>query len=62
MADPEAGAPDVEAALADPAVSTACEVVLTAWLQRDPVGAARDAEMLAAVLGRRCDQLLGRAA
>lgn len=62
MAGPDASPPGLDAVLADPSVSRACKAVLRAWLGRDPVDAANDAELLAAVLGRRCDQLLRRPA
>ena len=52
-------APSVEAVLGDSAVSGAFEAVLRAWLRRDAVDAAKDAELLALVLGRRGDSLLG---
>lgn len=51
--------PSVEAVLGDPAVSGAFKAVLRAWLRRDAVDAAKDAELLASVLGRRADSLLG---
>ena len=62
MAGPEAAPPDADAVLADPSVTDACKAVLRHWLDRDPVDALRDADILAAVLSRRCDQRLGRPA
>ena len=50
----------VEDVLGDPAVSDAFKAVLRAWLRRDAVDAAKDAELFASVLGRRADPLLGR--
>ena len=52
--------PSVEEIMADPAASRFLKLTLDAWLFRDPVDAANDAEVLAAVLGRRADALLGR--
>lgn len=52
--------PSVDELMADPAVSRFLKLTLDAWLFRDPVDAAADAELLAAVLGRRADALLGR--
>jgi len=52
--------PTVEFVLADPGVSRFLKLTLDAWLFRDPVDAANDADLLAAVLGRRADALLGR--
>lgn len=54
------GAPTVEFVLADPSVSRFLKLTLDAWLFRDPVDAANDAELLAAVLDRRANELLGR--
>ena len=62
MAAPEGATAEVEAVLADPSVSSAFKAVLREWVGRDPVDAARDADLLAAVLARRCDQMLGRLA
>ena len=52
-------APSVEAVLGDPAVSCTFKAVLRDWLHRDAVDAAKDAELLASVLGQRADLLLG---
>ena len=52
--------PRVDEVLADPSISRPLKLTLDAWLCRDPVDAAADAELLAAVLGRRADALLGR--
>ncbi|HEX8569771.1 MAG TPA: hypothetical protein VF699_07590 [Caulobacteraceae bacterium] len=62
MAAPEAVAPGVGAVLAHPSATSACKSVLRERLERHPVDAARDAEVLSRVLGARCDELLGRAA
>jgi hypothetical protein len=53
--------PGVDQIMADPSVSRFLKLTLDAWLFRDPLDAAKDAELLAAVLGRRADVLLGRA-
>ena len=52
--------PRVADVLADPSISRPLKLTLEAWLSRDPVDAAADAKLLAAVLGRRADALLGR--
>lgn len=41
--------------LGDPAVSYPLKAVLLVWRGRDPIDAARDAELLAAVMGERAD-------
>ena len=41
--------PSVRAVLEDPAASEALKSVIRNWLQRDPVDAANDADVLAAV-------------
>ena len=51
---------DADAVLADPSVTFACKSVLRLWLERDPVDAAADAQLLAAVLAWRSERLLGR--
>ena len=51
--------PSPETVLADAAASRSLKAVLSEWLSRDAVDAARDAELLADVLGRRADRLLG---
>ncbi len=48
--------PTVADLLIDPAVSFAVKDVLRTWEIRDPVDAARDARLLAEVLGRRADE------
>lgn len=53
-------APTVDDLMADPSVSRFLKLTLDAWLFRDPVDAANDADLLAAVLGRRADEMLGR--
>lgn len=60
LADPDLdyGPVCVSNLLADPAVTRHLRAVLLEWLVRDPVDAARDAELLAAALGRRAGQLL----
>lgn len=44
--------------MADPSVSSSLKAVLRSWAGRDPVEAARDAELLAAAFVRRADDLL----
>ncbi len=51
--------PDVDTLMGDPSVSRHFKLVLDAWLHRDPVDAANDADLLSKVLGRRADTLLG---
>lgn len=50
-------APGVEAILASPSASSWLKDALKAALQRDPVDAANDAELLAELLARRCSEL-----
>lgn len=52
--------PDVDQVLADPAASDWIKRSLGSAIQRDPVDAADDAEVLAKILGRRCRQILAR--
>lgn len=47
---PRLSGPQIAALLYDPAVSFPLKAVLREWMQRDPVDAARDAELLAAAL------------
>lgn len=51
--------PDVQQILRDPAASFWIKQALQTALQRDPVDAANDAEVLAKVLSHRCSHLLG---
>ncbi|MBX9614765.1 MAG: hypothetical protein K2X25_04160 [Caulobacteraceae bacterium] len=44
--------------MADPSMSFSLKAVLLAWAERDPVDAARDAEVLAVAFERRADDLL----
>lgn len=53
--------PTVGALLNDPAVRTPVKVVLRNWAGRDPVDAAFDASLLAALLARVADERCGRA-
>lgn len=46
--------------LSDPTVSGALKSVLRTWSRRDPVDAARDAELLALSLERVADEECGR--
>jgi hypothetical protein len=50
--------PTIDEVLADPAVSFWLKTALRSALCRDPVDAARDSEILAQLLGQRCDALL----
>jgi hypothetical protein len=51
--------PTVEAVLQDPAASEALKAVVSAWVWRDAVDAARDAEALHRVFAARAVTLLG---
>lgn len=51
---------EIEQVLADPAASFWLKVALNSALDRDPVDAANDAEVLAQLLQQRCQQILGR--
>ena len=63
MTRPDGAAADAAAVLADASVTYACKAVMRDRLDRDPFdAAARDAERLALVFGRRCERLSGRAA
>lgn len=48
----------IEDVLRDPAASLWLKVALRSALCRDPVDAANDAEVLARLLGRRCEEIL----
>jgi hypothetical protein len=50
--------PSIYEVLADPAASFWLKTALRSALRRDPVDAAHDAEILAQLLGQRCDALL----
>jgi hypothetical protein len=50
--------PSIDEILADPAASFWLKRALRSALCRDPVDAACDSEILARLLGRRCDALL----
>lgn len=52
--------PTVEDLLKDPSTSVWLRIALTSALQRDPVDAANDAEILATVLDRQCRLILER--
>ena len=52
------GDEDVAPILADPAASNWIKVALVSALDRDPVDAANDAEVLARVLASRCQRIL----
>lgn len=51
---------EIKRLLSDPCVSFWLRNALLMALQRDPVDAAFDAELLALVLGKRADLLLGK--
>ncbi len=48
----------IDEVLADPAASFWLKMALRSALRRDPVDAAHDSEILAQLLGQRCDALL----
>jgi hypothetical protein len=50
--------PGIEEVLADPAASFWLKTALRSSLCRDPVDAAHDSDILARLLGRRCDAIL----
>jgi hypothetical protein len=52
--------PSIDEVLVDPAASLWLKSALRSALSRDPVDAANDSEILARLLGLRCDQLLGK--
>jgi hypothetical protein len=57
--DPVAGdPPGIAEVLADPAASFWLKAALRSALCRDPVDAAHDSEILAQLLGQRCDAIL----
>ncbi|MCC8533246.1 hypothetical protein LN457_10610 [Xanthomonas phaseoli] len=51
---------EINAVIAAPTTSRWLKAALADTLHRDCVAAARDAELLADLLGRRCDSILGR--
>ena len=50
--------PGIEGVRADPAASFWLKTALQSSLCRDPVDAAHDSDVLARLLGRRCDEIL----
>ena len=50
--------PGIDEVLADPAASFWLKTALCSALNRDPVDAAHDSEILARLLQERCDQIL----
>jgi hypothetical protein len=52
------GLPSIEEFLADPAASFWLKAALRSALCRDPVDAVHDLEILAQLLGQRCDVIL----
>jgi hypothetical protein len=50
--------PSIDEVLVDPAASFWLKMALRSALRRDPVDAAHDAEILAQLLGQRCDAIL----
>ena len=53
--------PSIDEVLADPAASLWLKTALRSALRRDPVDAAHDSEILAQLLGQRCDAILSAA-
>lgn len=51
---------EIEQVLADPAASFWLKACLRSALDRDPVDAANDADLLAQLLDRRCQEILSR--
>jgi hypothetical protein len=51
---------EIEQVLADPAASFWLKEALRSALDRDPVDAANDAEVLAQLLDQRCQEILNR--
>jgi hypothetical protein len=51
--------PEIEQVLSDPAASYWLKFALRSALERDPVDAANDAEVLACLLEKRCRAILG---
>jgi hypothetical protein len=51
---------EIEQVLRDPAASFWLKDALLSALDRDPVDAVNDAEVLARLLERRCQEILGR--
>lgn len=54
----QAGLPEIHEILLDPAASFWLKNALRSALERDPVDAANDAEVLAQLLDRRCRSML----
>lgn len=52
--------PEIEVVLQDPAESFWLKAAVRSALDRDPVDAANDAEILAQLLDRRCQEILKR--
>lgn len=50
---------EIQKTLANKSTSVWLKQALESALERDPVDAANDAEVLTELLARRCDQLLG---
>jgi hypothetical protein len=53
--------PTIDEVLADPAASFWLKTALRSALCRDPADAAHDSEILAQLLGQRCDAILSSA-
>jgi hypothetical protein len=51
---------EIEQVLGDPAASFWLKEALSSALDRDPMDAANDAEVLAQLLDRRCQEILSR--
>ena len=54
----QGGLPEIQQVLLDPAASFWLKNALRSALERDPVDAANDAEVLAQLLDRRCRSIL----
>ena len=50
--------PEIAAVLEDPAASFWLKAAIRSALDRDPVDAANDAELLSRLLARRCQEIL----
>lgn len=50
--------PPIDEVLSDPAASFWLKTALRSALCRDPIDAAHDSEILARLLGERCDRIL----
>jgi len=60
VVEPDPCLPSIERVLSDPAASFWLKAAIRLSLERDPVDAANDADMLAKLLDSRCRKLLAR--